>query len=110
MNRGGPKSVGNTSFMKTNGKLPTSQDAGTNGAIASVAPAGVTGSIGAVKLSVNVTRDVGVRLRRIAFDERVSESSIVEIALNGLFAEMDDAQLGAYLRGQGASLRRPARD
>ncbi len=96
--------------MKTNGKLPTSQDAGTNGAIASVAPAGVTGSIGAVKLSVNVTRDVGVRLRRIAFDERVSESSIVEIALNGLFAEMDDAQLGAYLRGQGASLRRPARD
>ena len=69
-----------------------------------------TAGSGAVKLSVNVTRDVGVRLRRIAFDERVSESSIVEIALNGLFTEMSDAQLGEFLRSQGASLRRPARE
>lgn len=64
----------------------------------------------AVKLSVNVTRDLGMRLRRLAFDERVSESSIVEIALDGLFADRGDAQLGNYLREHGASLRRPVRD
>ncbi len=64
----------------------------------------------AVKLSVNVTREVGLRLRRIAFDERVSESSIVEIALEGLFGNRSDAQLGTYLREKGASLRRPVRE
>ncbi|GAC1441124.1 MAG: hypothetical protein NVS2B8_00240 [Vulcanimicrobiaceae bacterium] len=64
----------------------------------------------AVKLSVNVTRDVGQRLRRIAFDERVSESSIVEIALSGLFDGRSDTQLGMFLRDHGASLRRPVRD
>jgi hypothetical protein len=96
--------------MKTNGKLPELQASGTDGAVASIAPGGGAGSSGAVKLSVNVTRDIGIRLRRIAFDERVSESSIVEIALTGLFTEMSDAQLGHFLRSQGASLRRPARE
>ncbi len=96
--------------MKTNGSLPKPQAAGASEAVVSIAQAGVAGSIGAVKLSVNVTRDIGIRLRRIAFDERVSESSIVEIALNGLFADMSDAKLGEFLRSQGASLRRPARD
>ena len=96
--------------MKTNGKFPELHAPGTNGIAAPIAPAGAAGSTGAVKLSVNVTRDVGIRLRRIAFDERVSESSIVEIALNGLFTEMSDAQLGEFLRSQGASLRRPARE
>ena len=96
--------------MKTNGKFPELHAPGTNGTAAPIAPAGAAGATGAVKLSVNVTRDVGIRLRRIAFDERVSESSIVEIALNGLFTEMSDAQLGEFLRSQGASLRRPARE
>jgi hypothetical protein len=47
-----------------------------------------------VKLSVNVSGDIGQRLRRIAFEERLSESSIVQIA---------------FLKEQGASLRRGVR-
>lgn len=78
---------------------------------AAIGPIPTGGALGnAVKLSVNVTRATGMRLRRIAFDERVSESSIVEIALDGLFADRTDAQLGTYLRENGASLRRPGRD
>jgi len=64
----------------------------------------------AVKLSVNVTSTIGTRLRRIAFDERVSESSIVQIALDGLFEGRSDTDLGQFLRDNGASLRRPVRD
>ncbi len=65
---------------------------------------------GPVKLSVNVTHDVGSRLRKIAFQERLSESSIVEIALESLFAKSTDAQIGNFLRDRGASLRRSTRD
>ena len=62
-----------------------------------------------VKLSVNVSPDVGARLRRLAFDERLSESSIVEVALGQLFAKIaTDAGLGRFLREHGATLRRPA--
>lgn len=59
-----------------------------------------------VKLSVNVSGDVGQRLRRIAFEERLSESSIVQIALTLMFDQTTDASVGAFLRNQGASLRR----
>jgi predicted transcriptional regulator len=61
----------------------------------------------AVKLSVNVSADVGARLRRFAFDERLSESSIVEIALHQLFTRNpSEAALARFLREHGASLRR----
>jgi predicted transcriptional regulator len=61
-----------------------------------------------VKLSVNVSPEIGSRLRRLAFDERLSESSIVEVALGQLFAKIaTDAGLGRFLREHGASLRRP---
>lgn len=61
----------------------------------------------AVKLSVNVSFDIGARLRRLAFDERFSESSIVEIALVQLFGKhLNDGALGKFLRDQGATLRR----
>ena len=61
----------------------------------------------AVKLSVNVSGEVGGRLRRLAFDERLSESSIVEIALAQLFGKnSSDGPLGRFLREHGATLRR----
>ncbi len=61
----------------------------------------------AVKLSVNVASAIGARLRRLAFAERLSESSIVEIALAQLFARNpSDAALGRLLRDLGATLRR----
>ncbi len=65
---------------------------------------------GPVKLSVNVTHGIGSRLRKIAFEERLSESSIVEIALESLFAKSTDAQVGKFLRDRGASLRRSTRE
>jgi hypothetical protein len=55
---------------------------------------------------VNVSGSIGKRLRKIAFDERLSESSIVEIALDSLFSRTSEANLGKYLREHGASLRR----
>jgi hypothetical protein len=62
-----------------------------------------------VKLSVNVSGDIGQRLRRIAFEERLSESSIVQIALTLMFAQTSDSGVGAFLKEQGASLRRGVR-
>ena len=59
-----------------------------------------------VKLSVNVPYEQGERLRNLAFEHRVSESSIVQIALRLLFGRGDDAALGGLLREHGASLRR----
>jgi len=58
------------------------------------------------KLSLNVSPDTGARLRRLAFEQRLSESSIVEAALCMLFQRGDDEQLGTLLRTLGASLRR----
>jgi hypothetical protein len=65
------------------------------------------GDVVPVKLSVNVSGSVGSRLRQVAFEERVSESSIVEIALQMLFSRTTDTTVGKYLRDHGASLRRP---
>ena len=59
-----------------------------------------------MKLSINVAHEIGHRLRRLAFDRRVSESSIVEVALQALYADRDDHALAHVLREGGASLRR----
>jgi len=59
-----------------------------------------------VKLSVNVPADQGERLRTLAFEQRVSESSIVQVALRLLFGRGDDAVVGPLLREHGATLRR----
>jgi len=59
-----------------------------------------------VKLSVNVSEEIGSRLRQIAFDQRLSESSIVEVALGLLFRRSDGPSLGTVLRQHGATLRR----
>ena len=58
------------------------------------------------KLSLNVSPEIGQRLRHLAFEQRVSESSIVEIALRLFFQRGPDQALGEMLREQGASLRR----
>ncbi len=62
--------------------------------------------IKADKHSITVPGDIGQRLRLLAFEQRLSESSIVEIALRGLFDRGDDAFLGRILRENGATLRR----
>ncbi len=59
-----------------------------------------------IKLSINVSAEIGRRLRRIANDERLSESSIVQIALTLMFEQTTDSTIGDFLRKQGASLRR----
>ena len=58
------------------------------------------------KLSVNVGHDISERLRSLAYTHRLSESSIVEVALAMFFARGDDALLGAMLKQLGATLRR----
>jgi len=47
------------------------------------------------KLSLNVSPETGRRLRRLAFEQRLSESSIVETALRLFFARGDDEELGS---------------
>jgi len=59
-----------------------------------------------LKLSVNVSEEVGLKLRQVAFDHRLSESSIVEVALGLLFRRSDGPAIGAVLRQHGATLRR----
>lgn len=59
-----------------------------------------------MKLSINVAEDLGARLRRLAFDLRVSESSIVEVALGLLYESGEDHDIADILRSRGASLRR----
>jgi hypothetical protein len=59
-----------------------------------------------VKLSVNVSEEIGTRLRQVAFEQRLSESSIVEVALGLLFRRIDGPSLGTVLRQHGATLRR----
>jgi predicted transcriptional regulator len=61
---------------------------------------------GTMKLSINVASEIGDRLRRTAFDRRVSESSIVEVALAALFEGRDEGALAEVLREGGATLRR----
>ena len=58
------------------------------------------------KLSVNVSHDISERLRSLAYSHRLSESSIVEVALSMFFARGDDEILGVILKQLGATLRR----
>jgi hypothetical protein len=58
------------------------------------------------KLSANVDAVLYERLRELAHVQRVSESSIVDIALRRFFAVGDDEVLGAILHEAGATLRR----
>jgi len=58
------------------------------------------------KLSLNVSPPIAERLRKIAYENHVSESSIVEIALRVFFESGDDEYLGTELRRHGATLRR----
>jgi hypothetical protein len=58
------------------------------------------------KLSVNVSHDISERLRSLAYNHRLSESSIVEVALTMFFARGDDEVLGVILKQLGATLRR----
>ena len=60
----------------------------------------------AMRFTVNIAQDVGDQLKEIAFENRVSESSIIEVALRQLFRRVGPAQLGAFLRLNGACLRR----
>jgi len=60
----------------------------------------------ALKFSVNLSADAGGELKRIAFEQRVSESSIIEIALRQLFRRVAPERLGAFLKHNGACLRR----
>ena len=58
------------------------------------------------KLSVNASHDISERLRSLAYTHRLSESSIVEVALTMFFARGDDELLGVILKQLGATLRR----
>jgi hypothetical protein len=60
----------------------------------------------ALKFSVNLSSEVGSELKRIAFEHRVSESSVIEVALRQLFRRVSSERLGAFLRQNGACLRR----
>lgn len=62
--------------------------------------------VNAHRFTVNIADEVSSELRRIAFDQRVSESSIIEIALRQLFRRVPPEALGAFLRQHGACLRR----
>jgi len=57
------------------------------------------------KLSVNVNHQISERLRSLAYNYRLSESSIVEVALTIFFARGDDALLGLLLKQLGATRR-----
>ncbi len=63
-------------------------------------------SANAVKFSVNIANDIGTELKRIAFENRVSESSVIEISLRQLFGKVTKERLGVFLRQNGACLRR----
>lgn len=58
------------------------------------------------RFTVNIAEDVAAELRGVAAKHRVSESSVVEIALRQLFRRVSAMTLGAFLREHGACLRR----
>jgi hypothetical protein len=60
----------------------------------------------AMRFTVNIAQDVGDQLKQIAFENRVSESSVIEVALRQLFRRVTQPALGAFLRQNGACLRR----
>ncbi|MBV8344288.1 MAG: hypothetical protein JO190_04740 [Candidatus Eremiobacteraeota bacterium] len=60
----------------------------------------------AQRFTANLSSEVAAELRDIAERHRVSESSIVEIALRQLFRRVSGPALGVFLRDRGACLRR----
>ena len=60
----------------------------------------------AMKFSLNLPVALGTKLKQVAFDQRLSESSVVEVALEHLFSRIAPDVLGAFLRQNGACLRR----
>ncbi|MBC5815122.1 MAG: hypothetical protein GIW97_01135 [Candidatus Eremiobacteraeota bacterium] len=58
------------------------------------------------KLSINVSQEIGLRLKRLAFEQDVSESSIIEIALREFLAHEPRRGWESALRQKGATLRR----
>lgn len=66
----------------------------------------IGGPANALKFSINLSSEVGSELRRVAFEERVSESSVIEVALRQLFRRVSSERLGIFLKQNGACLRR----
>lgn len=60
----------------------------------------------AQRFTVNLSAEIARELRDVAERHRVSESSIVEIALRQLLRRVNASALGAFLRDRGACLRR----
>ena len=60
----------------------------------------------AQRFTVNLAGEIAQELRRTAEKYRVSESSIVEIALRQLLRRVNPAILGAFLHEHGGCLRR----
>lgn len=79
--------------------------AGARNGVGSLGPE-VGAPANALKFSINLSSEVGLELRRTAFEERVSESSVIEIALRQLFRKVSSERLGVFLKQNGACLRR----
>lgn len=62
----------------------------------------------AQRFTVNLSAEIATELRDIAARHRVSESSVVEIALRQLVRRVSGPALGIFLRDRGACLRRPS--
>ena len=60
----------------------------------------------AMRFTVNVSEEIGTILRQTAFDNQVSESSVIEVSLRQLFRRVSPPLLGAFLVQHGACLRR----
>lgn len=59
-----------------------------------------------MKLSLNVDREMGEKIRTLAFNCRLSESSIVDVALTLLVEGKNDEEIEQVLLANGACLRR----
>lgn len=60
----------------------------------------------AQRFTVNLSAEVAAQLHDVAAQHRVSESSVVEIALRQLLRRVSGTALGAFLSDRGACLRR----
>lgn len=60
----------------------------------------------AQRFTVNLSAEIAAELRDIGSRHRVSESSIIEIALRHLVRRVSAPTLGVFLRDRGACLRR----
>lgn len=59
-----------------------------------------------IKVSHSLDESVAARLKELAYSERVSESSIIELLLSGFFAMGNDETLGRIIRDSALTLRR----